>query len=436
MNAHLCERDGRSLVARRGARRRRDGLARRRATRRAGRPRRPRRPCASPTCRSRSRTATTRRCSPRPRPRRRRANAKITVFDANNDPKAQFSQLQTAATSKQYDAIIVQPIFGTGLISVVKQAIKNGIKVVNMDQELGPNLSTSKPQVPGLSGNVVFVPTNDRHEARQARRDGVRGEEPQPVQRRLPVRHQGLGARRRDPQRLQQGDRRPRRRSRSSPRARASSRRRRASRPCRRCCRRNSDINLIAGSDQGIEGAVQAVDPTQGDARRLRRQRGRPQGRRRRQAGTARSCSCRRARGGSPSQCAIKAVAHRQGLRRRRPGRRAPGRGRRDEGQRLEVQGRVARLGAWPTLDPEATEARRAPGRLQALRRRPGARRRLAGGRARIGARADRRERRRQVDARQDRRRASTPRTTAGCSSTARRCRSARRRRRSSTASR
>ena len=86
-------------------------------------------------------------------------HATITVLDANNDPKAQFAQLQTAATSKQYDAIIVQPIFGTGLISVVKQAIKNGVKVVNMDQELGPNLSTAKPQVPGLSGNVVFVPT-------------------------------------------------------------------------------------------------------------------------------------------------------------------------------------------------------------------------------------------------------------------------------------
>ena len=85
--------------------------------------------------------------------------ATITVLDANNDPKAQFAQLQTAATSKQYDAIIVQPIFGTGLISVVKQAIKNGVKVVNMDQELGPDLSTAKPQVPGLSGNVVFVPT-------------------------------------------------------------------------------------------------------------------------------------------------------------------------------------------------------------------------------------------------------------------------------------
>ena len=88
-----------------------------------------------------------------------KGKATITVLDANNDPKTQFSQLQTAATSKQYDAIIVQPIFGTGLVSEVKAAISNGVKVVNMDQELGPNLSTAKPQVPGLSGNVVFVPT-------------------------------------------------------------------------------------------------------------------------------------------------------------------------------------------------------------------------------------------------------------------------------------
>ena len=83
---------------------------------------------------------------------------KITVFDAQNDPKKQFAQLQTAASSGQYDAIIVQPIFGTGLIGEVKKAIKAGIKVVNVDQILGPNLATNKSQVPGLAGNVVQVP--------------------------------------------------------------------------------------------------------------------------------------------------------------------------------------------------------------------------------------------------------------------------------------
>jgi ribose transport system substrate-binding protein len=87
-------------------------------------------------------------------------NATIKVFDANNDPKTQFSQLQTATSSGDYDAIIVQPIFGTGLITGVQDAIAAGKKVVNMDQILGKDMSTDQPQVDGLSGNVVFVPTD------------------------------------------------------------------------------------------------------------------------------------------------------------------------------------------------------------------------------------------------------------------------------------
>ena len=86
-------------------------------------------------------------------------NATLKVFDANNSPQTQYSQLQDAINSGQYQGIIVQPIFGTGLTSLVKQAIAKGIKVVNMDQILGPDLSTDKPQVPGLSANVTFVPT-------------------------------------------------------------------------------------------------------------------------------------------------------------------------------------------------------------------------------------------------------------------------------------
>ena len=86
-------------------------------------------------------------------------NSTIKVFDANNDPKKQFAQLQTATSSGDYDAIIVQPIFGTGLITGVQDAISAGKKVVNMDQILGKDMSTDQPQVEGLSGNVVFVPT-------------------------------------------------------------------------------------------------------------------------------------------------------------------------------------------------------------------------------------------------------------------------------------
>ena len=85
--------------------------------------------------------------------------ATLKVFDANNNPQTQFDQLQTVISSGQYNGIITQPIVSTGLISLVQQAIAKGIKVVNMDQILGPSLSTDAPQVTGLSANVTFVPT-------------------------------------------------------------------------------------------------------------------------------------------------------------------------------------------------------------------------------------------------------------------------------------
>ena len=52
--------------------------------------------------------------------------ASVTVFDAANDPKKQLAQLQTVITSKQYDGIIVQPIFGPQLIPTINDAIKAG----------------------------------------------------------------------------------------------------------------------------------------------------------------------------------------------------------------------------------------------------------------------------------------------------------------------
>src|SRR5262249_10262168 len=83
--------------------------------------------------------------------------ASVTVFDAANDPKKQLSELQTAIASKQYDGIIVQPIFGPQLIPTIQSAIKSGLKVVHIDPLLGPNPTTAAPPVKGLSGNVVFV---------------------------------------------------------------------------------------------------------------------------------------------------------------------------------------------------------------------------------------------------------------------------------------
>jgi len=89
----------------------------------------------------------------------KREHAVLKVFDANNSPTTQYAQFQDAITAHQYQGIIVQPIFGTGLLGLVRQAIAHHIQVANLDQILGPNLGTDKPQVKGLAANVVFVPT-------------------------------------------------------------------------------------------------------------------------------------------------------------------------------------------------------------------------------------------------------------------------------------
>jgi ribose transport system substrate-binding protein len=85
--------------------------------------------------------------------------ASVTVFDAANDPKKQLAELQTVIASKQYNGIILQPIYGPQLLSTVKAAIRARIKVVNIDQILGTNPGTARPPIKGLSGNVVFVQT-------------------------------------------------------------------------------------------------------------------------------------------------------------------------------------------------------------------------------------------------------------------------------------
>ena len=86
--------------------------------------------------------------------------ATLTVFDANNDPAAQTKHLQDAVASGQYDGIVLQPIYGAGLVTGVQDAIAQGVAVANIDQILGADLTTAASQVDGLSANVVFVPSD------------------------------------------------------------------------------------------------------------------------------------------------------------------------------------------------------------------------------------------------------------------------------------
>ncbi len=84
---------------------------------------------------------------------------KVTVFDANNSPATQVTQLQDIISAGGYQGVLLQPIYGPAEIKYVKQVIAHRIKVVNIDQILGTKYTTDQIQVKGLAGNVVFFPS-------------------------------------------------------------------------------------------------------------------------------------------------------------------------------------------------------------------------------------------------------------------------------------
>jgi ribose transport system substrate-binding protein len=86
-------------------------------------------------------------------------NAKLTVFDANLDPAAQTKQLQDAVASGKFDGIVLQPLYGAGLVTGAQDAIKAGVQIGNIDQILGTDNTTADVQVDGQLVNVVFVPS-------------------------------------------------------------------------------------------------------------------------------------------------------------------------------------------------------------------------------------------------------------------------------------
>jgi ribose transport system substrate-binding protein len=86
-------------------------------------------------------------------------NAKLDVFDGNLDPGTQVKLLQDAVASGKYDGVILQPVYGAGLVEGAKAAIAANVAVGNIDQILGADNTTADLQVPGQLSNVVFVPS-------------------------------------------------------------------------------------------------------------------------------------------------------------------------------------------------------------------------------------------------------------------------------------
>ncbi len=185
-------------------------------------------------------------------------NATLTVFDANNDPNKQFSQLQDAITSGGFDGIITQPIESTNLIPLVQQAIGKHIKVVNIDQIIGPKLDTFENAGARAcrATSRSCRPTSARSSASSSCRPARRTTSTRATsatsttsRRRRSTSRSARALTRRSPRR---------RRSRSSP---GSGLLHPGHGPDGHPGHApgQPDLSLIAGSDQGIEGASQAI---------------------------------------------------------------------------------------------------------------------------------------------------------------------------------
>lgn len=85
---------------------------------------------------------------------------KVTQFDTGFDATKEFSQIQDAVTTGQYDAFMLIPLDAVALVPAVQTAITAKIKVVNTDLILGSDTTTSAPQVAGETGSVINPPSN------------------------------------------------------------------------------------------------------------------------------------------------------------------------------------------------------------------------------------------------------------------------------------
>jgi ribose transport system substrate-binding protein len=76
-------------------------------------------------------------------------NVKITVFDAQFTTSKQVNQLRDALISKKFDAWFVGPNDGGPLTPTIRQAIKQGVKVGCTLVPCGPDIRSTKIQIPG-----------------------------------------------------------------------------------------------------------------------------------------------------------------------------------------------------------------------------------------------------------------------------------------------
>jgi ribose transport system substrate-binding protein len=91
------------------------------------------------------------------------AGAIVTPFDTGFDATLEFNQIQDAVAQQKFDALIIIPLDPVALVPAAEEAIAAGLAVVNTDLALGPDLTTSEPQLEGQAGTVM-TPGTERAE--------------------------------------------------------------------------------------------------------------------------------------------------------------------------------------------------------------------------------------------------------------------------------
>lgn len=83
-------------------------------------------------------------------------DVKVISRDSTLDPTKQYSQLQDAIASQQFDAMVVIPLDGVGVVPAVKRAVDQDVSVATTDFALGADITAAEPQVqvPGQSAAV------------------------------------------------------------------------------------------------------------------------------------------------------------------------------------------------------------------------------------------------------------------------------------------
>ena len=85
-------------------------------------------------------------------------NIEITEFDGQFDPGLQATQFQDVIASGNYDGVVLVAIAGIASAPDIEAARDAGLEVVVLNQVVGEDYTTSEPQVPGVSANVMAAP--------------------------------------------------------------------------------------------------------------------------------------------------------------------------------------------------------------------------------------------------------------------------------------